>query len=88
MLCDSGRIALILPVENLKELDIQINNHDLQVLRRTDVITLEGQTPKRFTIELVRYKVDNHKFNTITLENKVYQRTLEYQELTKDFYLD
>jgi tRNA1Val (adenine37-N6)-methyltransferase len=88
MLCDDGRIALILPVENAKELDLQISIHNLHILRRTDVITVEGQAPKRFMIELAHYKVNNPQFNTLTLETGAHKRTAEYKELAKDFYLD
>lgn len=88
MLCDTGRIALILPVENAKELDLQITARNLQILRRTDVITVEGQEPKRFMIELAHYKSDNPQFNSLTLETGTHKRTAGYQELTKDFYLD
>ena len=88
MLCNTGHIALILPIERSKDLDLQIYIHNLQILRRTDIITVEGQTPKRFMIELSHYKIDNPVFDTLTLETEKHQRTAEYQELAKDFYLD
>jgi tRNA1Val (adenine37-N6)-methyltransferase len=88
MICDAGRIALILPVENSKHLDLQIASHNLQILRRTDVITVEGQEPKRFMIELAHYNTGKPVFNTLILETRAHKRTPEYQELTENFYLN
>ncbi|MDR3266018.1 MAG: methyltransferase [Tannerella sp.] len=88
MLTDKGRIALILPVKSAEELDVLIATNKLYIVRRTDVITVEGLEPKRFMIELARHQVQNPVFNTITLETKEHKKTKEYQELTKNFYLE
>ncbi|MDR0835799.1 MAG: methyltransferase [Tannerella sp.] len=88
MLADKGRIALILPTEKAEELDFLIAMNKLYVVRRTNVITVENQAPKRFMIELAREQVQNPIYNTLTLETKDHKKTLEYQELTKDFYLE
>jgi tRNA1Val (adenine37-N6)-methyltransferase len=87
MLADRGRIALILPAESSEELDVLIATNKLYTVRRTDVITVEGQAPKRFMTELSRSRVQNPLYDTLTLVTKEHKKTAEYQELTEDFYL-
>jgi tRNA1Val (adenine37-N6)-methyltransferase len=89
MLSERGRIALILPVQLSEELDFIIATHGLYQIRRTDVIPAEGLKPKRFLIELSAKNLPGkrHATNTLVLETNERKRTLQYQELTKDFYL-
>jgi tRNA1Val (adenine37-N6)-methyltransferase len=88
ILADSGRIALILPTESSEELDVLIAVNKLYVVRRTDVMTVEGRKPKRFMIELAHNQAQTPDYNTLTLETEDGKKTVEYQELAKDFYLE
>jgi tRNA1Val (adenine37-N6)-methyltransferase len=90
MLSEQGRIALILPVPLSSELDFIIATHRLYRIRRTDVVPTEESNPKRFLIELSPRNLPEKSLTTDTLilESKNgRQRTHEYRELTKDFYL-
>ena len=88
MLSENGRIALILPVQLSEELDFIIATHRLFVVRRTNIISVEGLQPKRFLIEISTKNItEREAINTITLETKEHKRTGQYNKLTKDFYL-
>ena len=88
MLSESGRIAMILPVQQSEELDFIIATHRLFTARRTVIIPAEGLLPKRFLIEISsKTEAADREINTLTLETKDRKRTQQYTELTKDFYL-
>jgi tRNA1Val (adenine37-N6)-methyltransferase len=88
MLSENGRIALILPTQLSEELDFIIATHRLFIVRRTDIIPVEGLQPKRVLIELsTRNFPDNKTVNTLTLETKDHKRTIQYSDLTKKIYL-
>ncbi|MDR1114880.1 MAG: methyltransferase [Tannerella sp.] len=89
MLSEYGRIALILPAQLSEELDFIIATHGLYQIRRTDVISAEGLISKRFLIELSSKNLPGKRLatDTLVLETNERKRTLQYQELTKDFYL-
>ena len=90
LLAENGRIALILPVFLSDELDFIIATHRLFIRRRTEIITVEGDKPKRLLVEITASNIQNpipeHK--TLTLETKDHKRTEQYKSLTKDFYLN
>jgi Predicted O-methyltransferase len=89
MLSENGRIALILPTQQSEELDFIIATHRLYTIRRTDVISVEGLQPKRFMIEMSAKNLitEDNAASTLVLETKEHERTQQYQELTKEFYL-
>jgi len=89
LLTENGRIALILPALLSGELDFIIATHHLFVRRRTDVITVEGDPPKRFLIELTtkRPPEQEYRHDRLVLETKEHERTAQYRLLTKDFYI-
>ncbi|MDR3251198.1 MAG: methyltransferase [Tannerella sp.] len=86
-LSENGRIALILPVQSSEELDFIIATHGLHVIRRTEVVSVEGLQPKRFLIETATKQGKRAPTDVLVLETKEHKRTAQYQELTKDFYL-
>lgn len=91
MLTDNGRVALILPIQQAEELDFLIATHRLYTIRRTDILPVEGASPKRFLTEITTTNPlpdEQPLKKTLTLETKNRQRTEEYNVLTKDFYLD
>ncbi|MDR0395499.1 MAG: methyltransferase [Tannerella sp.] len=89
MLVDDGKIALILPVTSSGEIDFIIATHRLYLLRRTEVISVEGLKPKRFLIELSAKAPPGYAPTTdqLILTTTQQERTQTYNHLTKDFYL-
>ena len=87
MLSENGRIALILPTQQSEDLDFIIATHRLYVARRTEVISVEGHQPKRFLIELSTKISTGKEKSAIILETKNRERTQQYIELTREFYL-
>ena len=92
MLSKSGRIALILPVQLSEELDFIIATHRLFIVRRTEIIPVEGFQSKRFLIEISAKNISekevcSNSSNILVLKTKDRQRTQQYKELTKELYL-
>jgi len=89
MLSEDGRIALILPMQQSEELDFIIATHRLYVIRRTDVVSVEGLHPKRFMIEVSTRDIaaEDKMHNILTLSTKEHERTSQYRALTKELYL-
>ena len=90
LLSANGRIALILPVIQSAELEFIIATHRLFERRRTRVITIEGDLPKRFLVELSKdnlQQIQEEAEQTLILQTKDHKRTAQYLSMTKDFYL-
>ena len=89
MLSENGHIALILPALLSDELDFIIATHRLLIRRRTEIITVEGNKPKRLLVELTASNIQNpiSEYKTLILETKDRKRTEQYKALTKEFYL-
>lgn len=87
LLTNSGRLALILPFEQLDTLlEIALSN-GFYPCRRTDVIPQPGATPKRLLIELSALKTD-FTTGSLIIEEARHQYTKDYKALTCDFYLN
>ena len=87
LLSSSGRIALVLPYEQLEEVESIARKNSLFVSRQTDVIPVPGAHPKRLLIELSAVEADATNRDTLVIEESRHQYTPEYIALTKDFYL-
>lgn len=89
MLSDKGKIALVLPSTSSDEIDFIIATHHLYTLRRTDVVSVEGLKSKRFLIEISGKAPSGHitQTDTLVLTTNDHERTQQYNDLTKDFYL-
>lgn len=89
MLSDDGKIALILPITYSDEVDFIVATHRLYIIRRTEVVSVEGLKPKRFLIEISGKTFSGHTSarDILTLATREYKRTEAYNRLTKDFYL-
>ena len=87
LLSPIGRIALILPHEQLDEVRVLTSINNLYIHRQTDVIPVPGAQPKRLLIELSATEKNKKKQDTLTIEETRHQYTLEYIALTKEFYL-
>lgn len=87
LLTHNGRLALILPFVQHEELLRRAEQANLHIIRRTDVIPLEGTSPKRLLVELSPLRLSDTTKDELILENRTHQRTKAYQKLTEDFYL-
>ncbi len=87
LLSSAGRIALVLPYEQLEEVRETAQKNSLHICRQTNVIPVPGAHPKRLLVELSPVSTDTKKRNTLTIEEARHQYTPEYIALTKDFYL-
>ena len=86
LLSPSGRIALILPFEQLDYLSTIAKENHLYINKRTDIIPIPEASPKRFLVELSE---SPHSLITekLVIEEARHQYTEDYISLTKDFYL-
>lgn len=87
MLSETGCISLILPISLSEDFELLIATHKLYVVRRTDIVPVEGAQPKRFLIEISVKNRNTTEYNTLTLEYQGRKRTEQYQKFTNDFYL-
>ncbi|MDR0845365.1 MAG: tRNA (adenine-N6)-methyltransferase, partial [Tannerella sp.] len=87
LLTPDGRLALILPCQQQEELLRQADRHTFYCTRQTEVIPVEGASPKRLLVELSTQPAPPVETNRLVLENKQHQRTAAYMELTGSFYL-
>jgi tRNA1Val (adenine37-N6)-methyltransferase len=87
LLADSGRLALILPVEQSERFISLAETNSLYVSRLTKVRPKPGKPFHRYLLEFskVQAEVVSDEL-TIELENHD-NFTIEYKNLTKDFYL-
>ena len=89
LLSEKGRISLILPSEQEKELNRIVEKEGLVFLRKTYIIPVPEAAPKRLMAELA-IKTTSKRCITekLTIEISRHQYSPEYIELTKDFYLN
>jgi tRNA1Val (adenine37-N6)-methyltransferase len=87
MLEPSGVISLILPSSQSEELNLIVASHGLFICRRTDVVTVEGGTPKRFLVEITNKLPEKYFINTLTIETSEHKKTSDFKVLTDAFYL-
>lgn len=87
LLSPSGRIALVLPYEQLEEVKALASANHLYICRQTDVIPTPGAAPKRLLMELSTTEENIKNRDTLTIEEARHQYTPEYIALTKEFYL-
>ncbi len=88
LLSGNGRITLILPIEQDQKLTGISTQNQLYRTRQTNVIpTLNGQI-KRILVELSPTPKPDYKPDCLTIETERHKYTKEYEELTRDFYLN
>ncbi|MDR3194113.1 MAG: methyltransferase [Tannerella sp.] len=87
LLTPGGRLALILPFQQEKELQERMATCGLHYLCRTVVFPVEGAAPKRLLVELVREAPSAVRTDSLILADAQRQRTPAYSELMRDFYL-
>jgi tRNA1Val (adenine37-N6)-methyltransferase len=87
LLADNGRIALILPVESLHKIkNIALSNH----LNLSRLCRVKPNPPKpdfRILVELTQKECVTIEEHLMIEFERHHDYTLEYKDLTKDFYL-
>ncbi|MCC8172655.1 MAG: methyltransferase [Parabacteroides sp.] len=86
LLLPAGRIALILPADRKEELARLSESLGLNIIRQTDVSSVEGKPPKRLLAEL-SFDTSGCMYNSMALETALHRYTSEFTELVKAFYL-
>lgn len=87
LLSAGGKIALVLPYGQLKELQFTAGENRLYINRQTNVIPCTNGLPKRILIELSHEKLDQVTPDILVIEESRHQYTEKYKALTRDFYL-
>ena len=86
LLSPSGRLAVILPIEE-GELFIDLaQNFGLSLSRTCEVISKVGKSKERYLLEF-SYRVTHREKSSLTIMTGNGEWTEEYKELTKEFYL-
>jgi tRNA1Val (adenine37-N6)-methyltransferase len=88
LLTPGGRIALILPFQQEKELRARTEACGLHCIRRTEVFPVEGAVPKRLLVEFARETRLSVETGSLILLDVRRQRTAAYRELMREFYLN
>ena len=86
LLADGGKIALITPSDNIKEIIEECVFNNLNISRKVNVVSVEGFAPKRVLWELVNYPCSMHE-SELVIEASPGVFSDEYIALCKDFYL-
>ena len=87
LLTPTGRIALILPTDNGKELAAQAHSLQLHPQRITHVHPTPQSASKRLLIELSPQKPQTMETKDLIIEEARHSYTNAFRRLTKDFYL-
>ncbi len=87
LLTPDGRIALILPYDQLKELTTHIKQNQMHLVRQTTIYSRPNTLPKRFLIEISFKTADVFISDDLIIEQSRHVYTDPYRDLTKNFYL-
>ena len=86
LLADGGKIALITPSDNIKEIIEECVFNNLNISRKVNVMSVASLPPKRVLWELVNYPCSMHE-SELVIETSPGVFSDEYIALCKDFYL-
>lgn len=86
LLADGGKMALITPFDNIKEIIEESVFNNLNISSKINVISVNGMSPKRVLWELVKYPCSMHE-SELVIEISPGVFSEEYVALCKDFYL-
>lgn len=87
ILAPGGRIALILPADQEKQLTEIAQNNLLHIIRQTNVIPTIGGKKKRILVELSTLSKPDVSQQDLTIEIARHIYTPEYIALTREYYL-
>jgi tRNA1Val (adenine37-N6)-methyltransferase len=86
LLCENGKFAFILPVDEAYEVIHIALSQNLHINRCCNVYSREDKLPNRILAELSR-KESADPIELFTIRDQNNQYTAEYKDLTKDYYL-
>ena len=86
MLADKGKIALITPFDNIKEIVEENTFNSLNISKKVNVISVKGFPPKRVLWELCKEQCEMRE-NELVIEDRPGCFSDAYVTLCKDFYL-
>lgn len=86
IIAPNGTFSLITPAESYAHLAQTALLNGFYLLRLTQVVTVEGTTPKRVLTEWSRVQTE-YEIDTIVISNREGSYTAQYQKLVSDFYL-
>ncbi len=86
MLSPVGRLAVVLPKDADPEFEDLCWASGLFLKRSCEVITIQGQSPKRILMEFTRQRVETER-TTLVIGTKGNVRSEAYSALTSDLYL-
>lgn len=87
LLNPSGKLALILPFDQLDQLKAKSQAIDLHCHRLTRVVPVEGGQPKRLLAELSPQPNLNPTHETLIIEDKEHHYTEAFVALIRDYYI-
>jgi len=87
LLSDNGRIALILPIESHREIEILTKINELNISRLCRVKPNPVKPDFRILFEISKSESPFEEKSLMIEFEKHHDYTLEYKHLTKDFYL-
>ena len=87
LLADEGTFSVILPSQTVTEFVGLCLSEGLHLMRRMSVQTTARKLPRRALLAFTKRNVACHE-ETLVLMNSDGSRSLAYQELTTDFYLE
>lgn len=87
LLVPEGRLALIAPADMEQDIRIKGKEHGLSVRRVCRVVTVAGKNPSRVMMEMVRTDDMPEIVQTLVIHDANHEYTVEYKQLTCDFYL-
>ncbi len=85
LLSDDGVFSLILPASKADAFILKVSMHQLYLARRLDIYPTAAKPSNRCILEFSRHKGSMLHHQLIVHDIDSY--TIEYQDLTKDFYL-
>ncbi len=87
LLAPEGRLALILPFDQLNRFMAKSQEADLFLRRLTRVIPIEGGRPKRLLAELTLVPTPPPAHDELVIENADHHYTEAFVAMIRDFYL-
>lgn len=86
LLSSDGRLAVVIPHAAAPEFEALCWSSNLYLSRSCEVVTIEGQAPKRVLLEFSCQRKETER-TTLTVGVKGNARSAAYSELTSDLYL-
>lgn len=86
LLAENGKIALVLPIEALEEIQYWARENNLWLCRKTEIFPKTGKKVNRVLLEFGKKETVLNE-DCLTIYNSDGSFTEEYVALTRDFYL-